>query len=561
MKFPDSCLIKNNPPLFNGWVPTWLGVLVLILLLVPATIISGAYSSNITEMSSGMGILSEHIMFANFASACGLMISGPFVFNIVRTYRFRDLLLCGFAMLMLFSGICASTESISLIVLCNFLMGIVRVTVILAVIFCIAEGVIGVNVSYVLAPPEGTPQMQIEEMNHTRGMALNLLYMIFLSIGQLGNYITSYVAYHYRWQYSYLVVMGIAIIGMLLVLIFMAPGRERGRDELVIPPISQAVPCALLFVSICYILTYGKTYDWFDDIRISIAGCIGILSAGVFILQQSRCSSRLIDFSALTRRGVVFAVVGFFLTLFISSSSALVSGIMGLGLKLDTIQSASIAKWQFLGIILGMFANIVMISKHYHVRWICAVAFSLITISAVLLYFRFQTMIEFSQVYLPTVLRTMGMFMLYAFCGYYGILKLKDANRQIGTWIFLMLAFRAVLGPTAGASVYSNAIYHRTQHYIERFAVESDITSEAATTFNRTRMGLMMQGKSSDEATQIASLSSKGNIQIQATLVALKEISGWTIWLGIGCVGFVLLFPYKERALKLEKIDKTIMAH
>lgn len=561
MKFPDSCLIKNNPPLFNGWVPTWLGVLVLILLLVPATIISGAYSSNITEMSSGMGILSEHIMFANFASACGLMISGPFVFNIVRTYRFRDLLLCGFAMLMLFSGICASTESISLIVLCNFLMGIVRVTVILAVIFCIAEGVIGVNVSYVLAPPEGTPQMQIEEMNHTRGMALNLLYMIFLSIGQLGNYITSYVAYHYRWQYSYLVVMGIAIIGMLLVLIFMAPGRERGRDELVIPPISQAVPCALLFVSICYILTYGKTYDWFDDIRISIAGCIGILSAGVFILQQSRCSSRLIDFSALTRRGVVFAVVGFFLTLFISSSSALVSGIMGLGLKLDTIQSASIAKWQFLGIILGMVANIVMISKHCHVRWICAVAFSLITISAVLLYFRFQTMIEFSQVYLPTVLRTMGMFMLYAFCGYYGILKLKDANRQIGTWIFLMLAFRAVLGPTAGASVYSNAIYHRTQHYIERFAVESDITSEAATTFNRTRMGLMMQGKSSNEATQIASLSSKGNIQIQATLVALKEISGWTIWLGIGCVGFVLLFPYKERALKLEKIDKTIMAH
>ena len=552
MKFPDSCLIKNNPPLFNGWVPTWLGVLALILLLVPATIISGAYSSNITEMSSGMSILSEHIMFANFASACGLMISGPFVFNIVRTYRFRDLLLCGFAMLMLFSGICASTESISLIVLCNFLMGIVRVTVILAVIFCIAEGVIGVNVSYVLAPPEGTPQMQIEEMNHTRGMALNLLYMIFLSIGQLGNYITSYVAYHYRWQYSYLVVMGIAIIGMLLVLIFMAPGRERGRDELVLPPISQAVPCAVLFVSICYILTYGKTYDWFDDIRISIAGGIGILSAGVFILQQSQCSSRLIDFSALTRRGVVFAVVGFFLTLFISSSSALVSGIMGLGLKLDTIQSASLAKWQFLGIILGMVANIVMICKHFHVRWISAVAFSLITISSVFLYFRFQTMIEFSQVYLPTVLRTMGMFMLYAFCGYYGILKLKDANRQIGTWIFLMLAFRAVLGPTAGASAYSNAIYHRTQHYIERFAVESDVTSEAASSFNRTRMGLMMQGKSSNEATQIASISTKGNIQIQATLVALKEISGWTIWLGIGCVGFVLLFPYEERVLKFE---------
>lgn len=562
MKFPDSCLIKNNPPLFNGWVPGWVGILALVLLFIPATLISGAYSNNITEMSSGMGILSEHIMFANFAASCGLMIAGPFVFHIVRTYRFRDMLLCGFALLMLLSGICTLTETTALIVLCNFLMGGVRIIVILSIIFCLAEGVMAVNVGYILTPPKEISREQVIEMNNNRGGSLNLIYMLFLSIGQLGNYITSYVAYHYRWQYSYLVVMGMTIIAMLLVLLLLAPGRERpGRQQLVLPPISQAIPCALVFISISYILTYGKTYDWFDDVRISVASCIGVISLGIFILQQAVSERHLIDFNALRRRGVVFAVIGFFLALFLASSSALVSAIMGLGVKLDTIQSAGIAKWQFLGIILGAITNVLMIKRQFHARWICAVAFSLITISAVLLYFRFQTMIEFSQVYLPTVLRTMGMFMLYAFCGYYGILKLQDADRQIGTWIFLMLAFRTVLGPVTGAAVYSNAIYHRTQHYIERFAVESDVASEAATTFNRTRMGLMMQGKSSNEATQIASLSSKGNIQIQATLVALKEISGWTIWLGIGCVGFVLLFPYKERALKLEKIDKTIMAH
>ena len=91
--------------------------------------------------------------------------------------------------------------------------------------------------------------------------------------------------------------------------------------------------------------------------------------------------------------------------------------------------------------------------------------------------------------------------------------------------------------------------YHRSQHYVERFASESDVTSGTAFTFSRTQMGLMMQGKSSDEATQMASLSAKGNVQIQATLVALKDVSGWTIWLGIGCIGFVLLFPYKTTAL------------
>lgn len=547
MNFPDSCLIKNNPPLFNRWVPNGVGILTLVLLFIPATLISGAYSNNITEMSMGMGILSEHIMFANFAASCGLMIAGPYVFHIVRTYRFKDLLICGFSLLMVLSGICTMTDSIPLIILCNFLMGGVRIIVILSIIFSLAEGVKGIKIGCILTPPKEISQEQVAEMNHNRGSTLNMVYMLFLSIGQLGNYLTSYVAYYYRWQYSYLLVMGMTILGILLVVVLMTPGRERpGRVRLILPPISQAIPCALVFISISYILTYGKTYDWFDDVRISVAGCVGIISLGIFIIQQTLSKSRLIDFSVIKRRGVIFAVIGFFLTMILASSSALVNGIMGLGMKLDTIQSASIIKWQFLGIILGTITNVIMIKRRFSARIICSVAFSLITFSSMLLYFRMQTMIEFSQVHLPTILRTMGMFMLYAYCGYYGILKLKDADRQIGTWIFLMLAFRAVLGPVVGASAYSNAINHRTQYYVERFASESDVTSETSTTLQRTHMGLMMQGRSNNEATQIASMSAKGNIQVQATLVALKEISGWTIWLGMGCIFFVLLFPYKE---------------
>lgn len=550
MKFPDSCLIKNNPPLFNRWVPTWLGTLALVLLLIPASLISGTYSANLSEMSSGMGVLSDHILFANFAAACGLMISGPFVFPVVRTYRFRDLLFGGFVLLMALSGVCAWSQSMPLITLCNFLMGIVRVVVILSVIFSIAEGVIGVGVAYVLSPPEGTPEDQIEEMNISRGMALSLLYMIFLAIGQLGNYVTSWVAYHYRWQYSYLVVMGMAIIGMLLVLLLMAPGRERDRVELSLPPIGQTIPCALFFLSLCYILTYGKTFDWFSDVRISVAGGIAVLSVGAYLLQQTFGRLPLIDFSVLTRRGVFFALTGFFLVMFLASSSSLVSALMALGLKLDTVKSASIGNWQYLGYLIGAVTLIVLIKKECHPRWITALGFSLITLSAMVLYFRIQPMIAFSHMILPTVLRSAGMLMLYAYFGYYGILKLPRPDLQIGTWIFLMLAFRGVTGPVAGASAYSNAIYHRTQHYVERFASESDVTSETASTFRRTQMGLMMQGKSSDEATQVASMSVKGNIQIQATLVALKEISGWTIWMGIGCVAFALVFPYGNRQRK-----------
>jgi len=433
-------------------------------------------------------------------------------------------------------------------------LGIVRVIVIIVAIFAIAEGVIGINVLSVLTPPASIPSTQIEEMNTGRGMALNLLYAYILSIGQVGSYLTSYIAYHFRWQYSYLIMMGLVIVGLICILLMMAPNRERGRiKKMELPSFTHIIPSALFFLSLSYILTYGKTYDWFDDERIAIAGCLALLSLGVFILQQVWSSKRLIESKSCFTQGVIISLFSFFMVMILSSSSSLVSAAMGLGMKLDGITSAAIGNYQFIGYVAGAIINIVMIIRKCHPRWILALGFSLITIATILLHFQFQTQIAYSQMVWPTILRSTGMFMIYAYCGYYGLLKFPNAAKWVGIWVFLMMALRSVLGPVAGASTYSNAIYHRSQNYIERFAVETDATSNAASTFKRTQMGLMYQGKSYDEATQMASLSTKGNIQIQATLVTLKEISGWTIWLGIACVGFVIIFPYEGLRSKKHK--------
>ena len=319
MHFPESFLIKNNPPLFNKWVPSWLGTVMLLLLLIPAALIGGVYSSNLGDMSSGLGILSEHILFANFATAIGMMAVAPFAFQIVARYRFRDALIWGFCLLLLLSGICAVTDSIPILIGVCFLLGIVRVIVIIVAIFAIAEGVIGINVLSVLTPPASIPSTQIEEMNTGRGMALNLLYAYILSIGQVGSYLTSYIAYHFRWQYSYLIMMGLVIVGLICILLMMAPNRERGRiKKMELPSFTHIIPSALFFLSLSYILTYGKTYDWFDDERIAIAGCLALLSLGVFILQQVWSSKRLIESKSCFTQGVIISLFSFFMVMILS---------------------------------------------------------------------------------------------------------------------------------------------------------------------------------------------------------------------------------------------------
>lgn len=57
---------KNYP--FYDWVPKPLGIIILIMLFCPIMFINGAYTINSGEMSSGLGIISEHIQYASYAS-------------------------------------------------------------------------------------------------------------------------------------------------------------------------------------------------------------------------------------------------------------------------------------------------------------------------------------------------------------------------------------------------------------------------------------------------------------------------------------------------------------
>ena len=58
---------KNYP--FYNWVPKPIGIIILFMFFLPILTVGGTYSANGTEMMSGLGIISEHIQFANFATS------------------------------------------------------------------------------------------------------------------------------------------------------------------------------------------------------------------------------------------------------------------------------------------------------------------------------------------------------------------------------------------------------------------------------------------------------------------------------------------------------------
>ena len=60
---------------------------------------------------------------------------------------------------------------------------------------------------------------------------------------------------------------------------------------------------------------------------------------------------------------------------------------------------------------------------------------------------------------------------------------------------------------------------------------------------------MRLQGRSAAEAETVAAMSEKGNVQVQDTLSAVKEMAGWTFYGCMASMLFVLIYPYKKRKL------------
>ena len=105
----------------------------------------------------------------------------------------------------------------------------------------------------------------------------------------------------------------------------------------------------------------------------------------------------------------------------------------------------------------------------------------------------------------------------------------------MSTWVCIMLTVRMVIAPCIGSALYTNVFQHRQQYYVTRFAQDYDRTSlETAKTYDQTVMGMQYQGK----------------VQVQATLVSIKEMAGWTFYGCLVCAGLMLVIPWRKRNIK-----------
>lgn len=110
-----------------------------------------------------------------------------------------------------------------------------------------------------------------------------------------------------------------------------------------------------------------------------------------------------------------------------------------------------------------------------------------------------------------------------------------------------MIWMRNSIAPVIGSAIYSNSLNERQQYHITRLAQDIDHTNtKAVSAYTQTAFLGKASGKDSFDAERLSVTAMKGKVSVQATLVAMKDITGLTIVSLLIATVFVFILPYHK---------------
>ena len=458
--------------------------------------------------------------------------------------------IAGFSLMYIFSYICAKTDSIFLLALCSLFMGFLRMVLMMVNLFTLIKYAGHVEATEKITPGnepltgEGWDKLDIE-----RSAAQPAIYLFFMVLGQLGTSLTAWLTYEYEWQHVYYFMMGLLLLCILITFVTMPYHKYTTRRfPINFKQFGNASIFCITLTCITYVLTYGKVLDWYDDPTIQWA-TVGAVVAGIlFVYIEVTLRNPYYQFDVLKLHTIRFGFLFYFLLMVLNSSSMFVNVFTGIGMKLDNYQNATLGNWSMLGYFIGGIATIWLSVKGVHFKYLFAAGFLFLGLSAMFMYFEVQGAGLYERMKYPIIIRSTGMMLLYSLIPTFATQRMP--YKYLSSWICTMLTVRMVLAPSIGTALYSNVLQERQQHYITRYAQNVDMMHpEASASFTQTVQGMQYQGKSKQEAVNMAAISTKGRIQVQATLSAVKEMAGWTLYACLFCMIFVVVLPYPKRKL------------
>ena len=533
-----------NNSIYRPWVPKWLALVWHLVLFVPLLSVGSVFSVCSEDTVGGLALWSEDFTFASLSAMIGVVAMASFYHRLACIRRHRLMLLWGFGALLVLSAAAARAESAWMLAGINLLMGMIRLTLVVANLSATARLLLGVDLAVMLGP-KGDPRTTAgwDEAELKRSLLVPVALCIVMWIGQLGLYLTGEYICDNRWQELYRMMMALLAVLMVGLVVMEKHRGWADRDEsamtdddapmipdgrcpfLSLKYLGNITATSLAWCAVGYVLIYGKTLDWWHSPRIWWACGLAIVCfvANNLIEQNRSEDDRYIRRELWRYKNIWRAFIIFTLAMAVNVSSSLTNAVATIGLSMDTYTTNMLANWAALGYFIAALIIVVLRKRGVHYKWIFALGFLLYAWTMWQTYNQVQPAARYEDIRLLTIVRNTAMFILQVIIIAYAFQRLP--MRLFPSWVHVMLIGRSVLGPALGVAFYGVGLQYYQQLYLHTLAAASD---------------------------------SYAVVRLQSSLLAVKQMAGWSLWLCLALALLMLIVPWRRRTLKPAEIPDEI---
>lgn len=519
---------------FRPWVPRWLQLTVAFLCMVPIMMVNGGYTGSILNISGSLGVLAEDIYMSYYTTTAGMAIAYAFIPLVRPKAPTKFILITSLSGQILFCILSSVTPFIEIVVASSFIIGFLRGFVMIEIILIIMPTL----------SPSGT-----------RNEFYSKFYPIILCLSQSSLVFASEFAHFFEWQYMFYFMAILLLFALTAVFITMDFQKRKIELHTIRMDWHSVFQISLVLVLTLYIFIYGKTSDWFNSTNIILACIFLVIASALFIHRQLTVEKPLVDLRILKNKYSTLAYLFSSFMMFFCMTSILNSSYVNYVLRLGTVRSNELYLWMVPGIILGGVASYYAYKKQIRLAWMIFLGFTCFAVCFAIMYFEVSPTGQYEDLFLPTMLRGMGMSILFITFSVYGVKNLHPTKYIYNG--FYIVSTRSTIAAAMGYSILSNWLYYAEQKNNTILASSVDMVNPYATSaYTQSLKTYLSHGLSVENAKSMALNSLYGRVQIQSITVSLKEIFGYLLIVSLVILLIIALYFFKFAPVRLIKAEE-----
>ena len=299
------------------WVPDWLGLISIFVVILPVTMLNGSYTGSMLEVSNTLGTNSEDITMGYYAASAGMAIAYPIIPKVLAAFSVKSLLLIDLILQFFLSWVCARTQNADILIVCSFAVGFLKGFLMLWFI---------------------RYAQKIFSRKNVRSEFYSYFYPLVYGGGQASMLVTALLAYYYNWKYMYYFMMMLILIAILFVIICFRHNRPVKAVALSDLHIREMFVISTGLLMLMYVINYGKVLDWMASGKVCAYIIIAPMLIALFIWYQSHSEKPYVSLAPLFQAKAIVGYLYMMLVMFFSTLENVLIVVDDLALPFGTLR-------------------------------------------------------------------------------------------------------------------------------------------------------------------------------------------------------------------------------